>query len=205
MIELFLMALAYNVCISENPIADDTGFFEMVVDSGNDWEQKINNSELLKNRSSEFYGNKINFSYKNLNGLDPNEQNCSITIKEPLGEKEYLGNYDEENNTINIPVYFFENDLFVKIEPVAKAVIIRHEMGHWLGLPHLVRMGDESGYTLTKKSIMFPVLRLDDTEGIEITSFDVNSVISKIFQKVDDKSYHVSWVNSLYEVPKKQS
>jgi len=203
MIELFLMALTYNVCVSENSIVDDTGFFEMVVDAGNDWEQKINDSNLLKYRISEFYGSKINFSYTNLNGLEPNDQ-CSITIKEPLSEKEYLGNYDKENKIINIPIYYVENNKFVKINPDAKAVIVRHEMGHWLGLSHLDRMGDESGYTLTKKSIMFSELKLDDTKGIEITSFDANSVISKIFHKAGSTNYHASWVNPLYAVPNKQ-
>jgi len=203
MIELFLMALAYNVCVSENPIADDSGFFEMVVDAGNDWEQKINNSNLIKDRSSEFYGNKINFSYTNLNGLEPNDQ-CSVTVNEPLSEREYLGNYDKENKTIDIPVYFFEDNHFVKINLDAKAVIIRHEMGHWLGLSHLAMMGDESSYALTKKSIMFSVLSLDDTKGIEISSFDVNSVIPKLFQKVNSLRYHASWVNPLYEIQNKQ-
>jgi len=65
-------------------------------------------------------------------------------------------------------------------------------------------MGDESSYALTKKSIMFSVLSLDDTKGIEISSFDVNSVIPKLFQKVNSLSYHASWVNPLYEIQNKQ-
>jgi hypothetical protein len=40
-----------------------------------------------------------------------------------------------------------------------------------------------TGYDLTSQSIMYPILKLNDTNGIKITEYDTSSVIPKIFKK----------------------
>jgi hypothetical protein len=183
MIEIVFMALLSNICVIDN-YYDDTALFDQVVEAGNDWSDKINKSNLITERSSEFYGNKLHMNYIHLTAKEFSNRDslCSVTINTSIVNTDHYGIYDDENNLIDISTHTYENNAFVKIPDEALGVIIRHEMGHWFGSKHLIMMGDITGYDLTRKSIMYPILRLNDTSGITITEYDTNNIIPKIFR-----------------------
>jgi len=185
MIEIVLLALLHNVCVMDN-YYNDPAFFQQVIEAGNNWSDKINKSNLITEHSSEFYGKELNINYIHLNMTQFSNRDslCSVTVNTSITNTDHYGIYDAENNLIDISTYTYENNTLVKIPDKALGVIIRHEMGHWFGAKHLMMMGKMTGYDLmTSQSIMYPILKLNDTNGIKITEYDTSSVIPKIFKK----------------------
>lgn len=182
--EILFLALVYTMCNgdSDNGLPNNETY-GMITESGNAWQDIINNSNLIN-------GNKLSLKYSN-----NTESECDITIKTSLHAPDYYGKYYEDDKIIEISAFTTVNTKILKTSQNAKSIILKHEIGHWFGLQHLIMHDNKTGYSLIKtQSIMYPYLHLNDTNGIKITEYDAEKAIRKLFKNAN--SLHAEWTRT---------